>query len=268
MRFTPTFGALVALALAGTAQAQPTPPDSPTEPTAPTTTPCDPATDANCAPTESAPLINPNTIDVPPPPPPDPAFGGALQPAPAPYTDADTAFYDRIGLGLQIGGGVDGFTSSALRTTTNDGGSWNVRAILGTRSPLAVEAAYIGSAQSVSALGLDNNALLVSNGVQGDLRLNVLPDLDVQPFVFGGVAWRRYDVTNTRTNTSDVADRDDIVEVPAGVGIAMKRYGFLAEARGEVRAAFGEDLLPSRVPGSSSETMHRWGVNASIGYEF
>jgi len=264
MRFTAfALGAFGALALVENAAAQPTPTgDSPTS--------CDPS-QTNCPPApitdspQSPPLINPDTVHVPPPPPPEPTFGGAMVPAPAPYRPENESLA-HLGIGLVVGGGVDGFTNSNMRNTTNDGGTWNVRAIIGTRSPLALEAAYFGSAQSVNALGLDNNALLVGNGAQGDLRLNVGGDIPVQPFVFGGVAWRRYEITNTKTNTSDLVNNDNVLELPAGIGLAVKRYGFMAEARGEIRAAIGEDLVPNNTNGS--ESMHRWGVNASIGYEF
>lgn len=268
MRFTAyALGTFGALALAGPAAAQPTTTgDAPTS-CDPSQTNCPPAPTTNTnTPVVSPPLQNPTDITVPEPPPPEPTYGGAIQPAPAPY-QPESAALGHMGIGLVVGGGVDGFTNGALRDTTNDGGSWDVRAIVGTRSPLALEAAYIGSAQSVSALGLDSSALLVGNGVQGDVRLNVGADMPVQPFVFGGVAWRRYDITNTKTNTSDLVDKDDVLELPAGIGIAIKRYGFMAEARGEVRAAMGEDLVPSR-SATGSEAMHRWGVNASIGYEF
>jgi len=262
MRFTHVLGTLGALVLAGTASAQPTP--TPTPPDSPTPTPTDSTNPTDPEPVVSPPLQNPDDITVPPAPPPEPTYGGAFRAAPAPYSDAGMRGY--MGIGFVVGGGVDGFTNSALRGTTNDGGTWDVRAIIGTRSPLALEASYIGSAQSVNALGLDSNALLVGNGVQGDLRVNVLPDLAVQPFVFGGVAWRRYNITNTATNTSDLVDQDDVLELPAGVGFAVRRWGMMAEARGEIRAAMGEDLVPSRT--GTNETMHRWGVNASVGYEF
>jgi hypothetical protein len=284
MRFTAyALGVLGAAALAGPAAAQPTPTgDSPTS-CDPSKTNCPPAPTTNTntdstnptgandqtSPTPdtpvSPPLINPSDVPVPQPPPPEPTYGGAMVPAPAPY-QGDNASLAHLGIGLVVGGGVDGFTSSGLRNTTNDGGSWDVRAIVGTRSPLALEAAYIGSAQAVNALGLDSNAVLVGNGAQGDVRLNVGGNIPVQPFVFGGVAWRRYEITNTKTNTSDLVNNDDVLELPAGIGLAIKRYGFMAEARGEVRAAIGENLVPNNSGGN--EAMHRWGVNASIGYEF
>lgn len=168
---------------------------------------------------------------------------------------------DRLGIAISAGAGTSGFTSDALRGSTNVGGDWDVRATFGTRSLLAVEGSYIGSAQSISALGLDSSAMLVGNGVQGALRLNGTIDGPVQPFVFGGAAWRRYDLTNTSVNTSDIAGSDDVLEIPMGVGISGRWAGLVLDARGEFRMATNEDLV-------ANESMHRWGVNANVGYEF
>ena len=65
---------------------------------------------------------------------------------------------------------------------------------------------------------------------------------------------------------------DNVLELPLGVGIAGKASGLLLDVRGEFRPAFDEDLLPEVTDGNltpaGSVPMHRWGVNANIGYEF
>lgn len=180
---------------------------------------------------------------------------------------------ERMGLTIAAGGGASGFTSGSLRDTTNNAGDWDVRLTFGSRAPLAFEASYIGSAQRISALGLNNNSMLVGNGAQGALRLNLTTDLPVQPFIFGGAAWRRYTVTNNNAiNTSDVANRDDVMEFPVGAGIAGKFAGLVLDARGEFRYTTNADLISTTteptIGVSNSGTMHRWGVNANIGYEF
>lgn len=180
-------------------------------------------------------------------------------------------WYETMGIGLSVGGGVDDFVGDAMRDTTSIGGGWNVRMTFGTHLPLAAEASYIGSAQSINALGLDNDAVLVGNGLQGALRLNVLSNFPVQPFLYGGAAWRHYDLTNTNFNTSDVRDSDDVFEVPVGVGIAGYISGFMADVRAEYRGAWGSDLIPN-LRNSDEGTIigeaDRWGVNASIGASF
>lgn len=259
---------------AGAAAAQGTPDQPSTDPISPTdpTTPIDPA--------------NPTTQPAPVPPPvvTDPVV---VDPTPAPTTTTTTTTYtpvyteplivaddepflERYGVAFVLGGGVEGFVNDSMRSSTKDGGNWDARAIFGTRDWVGFEAAYIGSAQSIDALGLDGDALLVGNGVQGNLRLNLTKDALVQPFAFAGAAWRHYNLQNNGINTSDVRDSDDVLEIPMGVGLAYKYDGFMIDARGEFRAATGEDLMPSLsgLDGTERATMHRWGVNANIGYAF
>lgn len=239
--------------LAATALAQPDPSGQSQPFPSPTTT-NDPA--------------NPTTEPIPPPVV-DPATTYA-DPPPAVHPEYREQLFDRLGFSLTAGGGVEGFTGDSARAATTDGGNWDVRASIGTRSFLTFEASYIGSAQAIDALGLDNNAVLVSNGVQGNLRLNLLDRTGVQPFLYAGAAWRRYDVTNTDLNTSDISDTDDVLEIPMGVGVAYKYRGFLLDARGEFRAATNEDLMPSLTsidPGDKA-SLHRYGVSANLGYEF
>ncbi len=184
--------------------------------------------------------------------------------------DDDGAYNPLSGIGIAIaaGGGAGGFTDATMSDTTDIGGDWDVRLTVGTRSPLAFEGSYIGSAQNITALGLDNDAILVGNGMQGALRVNATLDLPVQPFAFGGVAWRRYDLTRADTNLSDVAGSDDVLEVPLGIGIAGRWSGFMLDARGEYRLSSDEDLVPSQNRVGDNADMNRWGVKGTVGVEF
>ncbi len=242
-------------------------------------TPDQPSTDP-VSPTDATPPFDPAAPRVPPPIVTDPVV---VVPAPMPtattytpvYTEemvvvTNEPFLEKYGVAFVLGGGVEGFTNDSMRQSTKDGGNWDARAIFGTRDWVGFEAAYIGSAQSIDALGLDGNALLVGNGVQGNLRLNLTTNQLVQPFAFAGAAWRHYSLQNTGINTSDVRDTDDVLEVPMGVGLAYKYDGFMIDARGEFRAVTGNDLMPSLTDtaGDTRAEMHRWGVNANIGYAF
>lgn len=215
----------------------------------------------------------------------DPAQQAAPQPAPAPPPMAEPEPYEdygesepgsmasmkRIGFSLSLGGGVVDFTDSDMRDTTGVGGSWAVRAAFGTKTPIGFEASYIGSAQSIDALGLDNDAVLVSNGLQGALRINALMDSAVTPFIFGGIGWVRYDLTNVNRNTSAISGKDDVLEFPVGVGIGGSYRGFGYDLRGELRFATKEDMVPELSAGRVTDNfadMHRWGVNATLGYGF
>jgi hypothetical protein len=176
------------------------------------------------------------------------------------------------GIAVSAGGGVSGFTGESARDAASDGGGWDVRATIGTHSPIAAEVSYLGSMQAIDALGLDDNALLVGNGVQANVRINLSTTSAVQPFLFGGAAWRHYSLQNVDTNTSDVSGSDDVLEIPVGAGVAYRYRGFILDARGEFRASTNDDLLPSltQEPFSNDNQaeLHRWGVNANVGYEF
>jgi hypothetical protein len=238
---------------------------TPTDTTTTTTTTTTPTT------TTPTPMTDQSQTTVVVPPPPEPTTNVIVTPPPK-VVIHEHSFYDRLGFAVQAGGGAGGFVNSNLRDSTNPGGDWDVRATLGTKSLLGVEASYIGSAQGITALGVDNNAMLVGNGVQGALRLNGTFDFPVQPFAYGGAAWRRYDVTNTSTNTSDIANRDDVLELPLGIGVAGHFDGALLDIRGEYRFARDENLVRDTSIGNLDNTsfasMNRWGVNANIGYEF
>jgi hypothetical protein len=173
----------------------------------------------------------------------------------------------RIGIGITIGGGVSGHGGRLRDTTTTV--VTGTCAPIGTRSMLAFEASYIGSAQDIDALGLDDDAIC-SVTVPGALRFNATTDTPLQPFLFGGIAWRHYELTNEDRNVSDVADSDDALEFPLGVGIAYKMGGFLLDARGEYRIASQEDMIPAEFATSPDDnaSMHRYGVQANIGFEF
>jgi hypothetical protein len=183
------------------------------------------------------------------------------------YIAEERPWYETLGYGIAITGGVDDFVGNDAHSMTSVGGDWGVRLTAGTNSYLAGELSYIGSAQSIDALGLDSSAVLVGNGAQGALRLNLTRMASyVQPFVYGGAAWRHYDITNESFNTSDVANHDDVFEVPVGVGVAGYVLGFMGDVRAEYRGAWGNDLIPNT---SSSDTvigdLDRWAVTASLG---
>jgi hypothetical protein len=260
-------GALMLVAVPAAAFAQTPPPSGEDDPVLPPSEP---------------PLLDPPPVDdtrapdpfVPEavPPPAEPTFEMHSRNYRTTTTEEESMF-TRFGFAISAGGGVSGFTDNTARSATQDGGGWDVRATFGTRSPIAAEISYLGSAQAIEALGLDNNAVLLGNGVQANVRVNLTTDTDLQPFLFGGAAWRRYQVTNTDSNTSDVADDDDVLEIPVGAGLAYRYRGLILDMRGEYRRTTQEDLMPSLTQdgpfaNDGQAELHRWGVNANIGYEF
>lgn len=238
---------------------------------------------AAAQPSEPAPTPPPPTPveePVPPPPPAPVVVTETVTVAPAPvavYESTEPKHYpfDLEGFGLAVGGGVSDFTNERLRDTTGMGGEWDARLTWGTRSRAALELSYIGSAQTIDALGLGEDAFLVSHGGQAALRLNALPasmNTPITPFIFGGVAWRHYSITNTDTNTSDVNDSDNVFEVPVGVGLSTRASGFLVDLRGEYRWSMDNELLPNVSDNDDlnfkdDAAMHRWGVALTVGVE-
>ncbi len=78
---------------------------------------------------------------------------------------------ERIGVSVTGGGGVEGFTGTTMRDTTTVGGSWFVRATLGTKSVAGFEASYLGSAQAIDALARDVHAAKGESSLLGLARL-------------------------------------------------------------------------------------------------
>jgi len=89
------------------------------------------------------------------------------------------------GMAVSAGGGVNDFINDDAQEMTGVGGSWDARLVVGTRKYVAFEAAYLGSAQSIDALGLETDARLVGNGAEGVVRVNAMTGA-LQPYVFAG----------------------------------------------------------------------------------
>jgi hypothetical protein len=180
------------------------------------------------------------------------------------------------GMELSVGGGVETIASDRMQQATDAGAMWDVRYVLGTRSPVALEAAYVGSTQTInSVLGDRDTARLMGTGLEGNLRLNILPLEDFTPYAFGGLGWKRYDVTGADFTTADtgIADEDTLLEVPMGAGLSFREGGFVADARFTYRLAAGEDLVieddvDDPIDTERQASLDNWGVGARVGYEF
>jgi hypothetical protein len=179
-----------------------------------------------------------------------------------------------FGMAITVGGGVVGFFDDDARELGNLGGAWEARLTLGTRTPVAFEVAYVGTAQSIDALGLDSSALLVGTAVEGDLRVNFTTAY-LQPYIFGGMGFTRYDLTNEDFNTSSVNGSERMGHIPFGAGLGFQYGGLLFDVRGTVRAAFSDDLVNEPAteddPLDNTDTrtdLDTWSAAARIGWEF
>jgi opacity protein-like surface antigen len=175
----------------------------------------------------------------------------------------------KVGVGAMVGGGVTGFMDQQTRAFTDPGGSWEARASVGTRLPLALEAAYLGSAQNISALGLASAAKLVGNGAEATARFNFTRRA-IQPYVFAGMGWTHYQITNAASNTSSLRDNDDVLTVPAGVGVSFRlAQSLLLDVRGTARATFNDDMLDGPYANTGQDArLHSWNAGARLGWEF
>lgn len=187
------------------------------------------------------------------------------------YQEDEPNLLTPLGMSLSIGGGIQEFVDDGIGDVTDLAGMWEARLVVGTRLPVAVEVAYVGSAQSLDALGVEDDAVLLSNGIEGNLRFNFAWE-NLQPYVFGGAAYRHYYIDDTEFNTSAISDSDNIFEIPAGVGLAYRVERAIFDLRGTYRFAFDEDLVnppgPELEAVDFDEGLDTWGVSLRVGFEF
>lgn len=198
-----------------------------------------------------------------------------VEPVPVPEREPERAhLLTPFGMAVTIGGGAMGFLDGEARDLAGVGGAWEARLTVGTRTPLAFEAAYVGSAQGIDALGLDRSAVLLGSTVEGDLRLNFTTTF-LQPYIFGGIGYTHYDVINEDFNTSSVNDSESMGEIPFGAGLGFQWRGLLFDVRGTMRAAFNDDLVNE--PGTEDDPLNEndtqtdldtWTAAARVGWEF
>ncbi len=174
----------------------------------------------------------------------------------------------KIGLAVMAGGGVTDFTQGATRDQTTMGGSWDVRALVATRTWIGFEASYIGGANPIKALGVSGNSKLVRNGVEGALRLQ-LPlyhgSTLLEPYVVGGVGWNSYRVTFVNSYSASVTTSgDDTVAVPLGVGFMGGYKGVVIDLRTTLRPTYRQTILGNQ----GATGLSNWDAGAMIGFEF
>jgi OmpA family len=206
-----------------------------------------------------------------------PVAPAAVEPVPVPAEASPAPKYEpggsKFGFGLMAGGGYQDFSNSNMRNVTNGGGAWDVRFIGGTRSVVGFEGAYVGSARGIQTLGVTSgNPNLISNGLEGNLRLNVpivRGDSLVEPYGVVGIGWSQYHIANYNSNSAMLSDfsasNDNVMTVPLGVGFAYGYKALLVDVRGTYTATYFNNLLEGT---NSSGTLNTWGVGGQIGFGF
>ena len=168
----------------------------------------------------------------------------------------------KLDLAVMLGGGVQGFIEDEARRFSDPGGAWGVRVAVGNESLLAAEVGYLGAAQNITALGLDQSAFLLTNGAEAVARLNFLTGA-IQPYILGGAGWTNFRVTGDDFNNSSVADSENVLHLPIGAGIGARFEDVRIDARGTVRAVPEGSLFTAE-----EGDMHTWNANLTAGWEF
>jgi len=144
------------------------------------------------------------------------------------------------------------------------GAGWDVRLTYGTRSIVGVEAAYVGSAQTLNDFSMPSGAYLLSNGAEAALRLN-LPvhgvGWSLVPFVLAGVGWSHYQANDLGDNTL-LNGSDNVLTIPVGAGLSGSYRGFLMDVRFTYRPTVDDELF------SNNADMHTLTAGIHIGREF
>jgi hypothetical protein len=170
---------------------------------------------------------------------------------------------------ISVGGGVSDFTQDDLRDRTGLNAAYEARLAVGTNSILGLEAAYVGTAGEIETLGLDDDAMLISNGAEGLARIN-LGTFDFQPYIVGGASWIRYNVVNSQFNSSDVRESDDVLAVPLGGGFSsyLGDSGLVLDARFTYRMMFDDELIRPTTGNSDGSSLDNWMATLKLGYAF
>jgi hypothetical protein len=170
---------------------------------------------------------------------------------------------------FQLGGGVSNFAREDLRSLTGNGGFWDARAVFGTRETLALEVAYVGAVNPISASGLDDGALLMRHGAEATARINYVARFGrnaLVPFGFLGLGWSHHRLVNT-DGTGGLAGQDDVALVPMGVGLGLSLGPTLIETRLTYRYTFRDQLLGG-APSADDGQLRTVGLGLSAGYQF
>jgi hypothetical protein len=172
-------------------------------------------------------------------------------------------------MSLALGGGVSNFVDGTLQSRTGLQGAYEARLAIGASSLIGLEAAYVGTAGGIDTLGLDDDAMLISNGVEALARVNIGTSA-FQPFIVGGGSWIRYNVVNASFNTSDVRNEDDVLAIPFGAGVAtyLGDSGLMLDGRFIYRATFDDELIRPTPGNSNGSSLNNWVATLRLGYAF
>jgi len=179
-----------------------------------------------------------------------------------------------FGWSVMAGGAYSNYTNSTMRDVTSGGGAWDARFVGGMNSFIGFEAAYVGTANSITTLNnTANNPALVSNGFEGNARINIPirrgPSL-FEPYGYVGLGYSYFNISNYNSNTNTLSSfsnpHDNTMTVPAGGGFAYAYKAFIADVRAGWTAVYYENMLNNF--GSNSGALNHWNAGGQIGFLF
>jgi len=194
--------------------------------------------------------------------------GPELEPAITSSPASSTTPSPPLGIGLQVGGGVDGFSSSVMPGLVRNGGYWDGRLIIGLRKLFSFELAYLGSAHPLVAPGITGQANLVGHGAEGGLRINlplVRDDAFFSPYGMVGLGWMHYHVSGGANDGTVLASNDSVETIPLGGGITIGHRHLYFDARVVYRLTSDEDLIREN---PRSGQLRQWSFGGAFGYVF
>jgi len=177
----------------------------------------------------------------------------------------------RNGVALSLGVGAMNYTSGTARELmTSDLGAYaELRAVYGTRTRLAVEAAFTRTQHRVSSdRPHDYPQFLFGHAFEGLVRVNHnLHEgrLFFSAFAVAGLGWTDFTPPDDRDPTSPNETYDRAGIAPLGVGLATSFGTLYGEARLMYRPAFAIDKLGFR--NISTPRMDAWFAGVAIGVE-
>ncbi|XXF78755.1 hypothetical protein P2318_03070 [Myxococcaceae bacterium GXIMD 01537] len=145
------------------------------------------------------------------------------------------------GLTVQLGGGVEGYTSS-LAPQINPGPAVNVTAALKPSTVLGIELSYTGAVNNIDTHGgsdlTESGPDIVRNGGQA-VATFAFTATALQPYLLGGVGFSDY---NIRGGFDEGFQDDTLGTVPVGLGVRSVFGGLTADARVNYNFLFDQEF--------------------------
>ncbi len=163
-------------------------------------------------------------------------------------------------IGLSAGAGTNGFIGAAARAVIGPGLGWEVRVTTLDNRHVRAELSYLGSIQEA----LDDSELTMrTHGVQGTLRINVVPSWPVEPFFYIGVGVSRLTAENDPMGRFGGVDY--VLDNPFGFGAAYHYKRWVFDLRAAISVVTGAQIVTDET--MESANLNRFSLRASVGVE-